>query len=205
MNTSFSRFAGALGILTGIFGFLYLIFFVLLRNNTPMISALSLLLVGLLSTAVLVALYQRARTLNEGFALWALLLGLLGSAGGAIHGAYDLSNALHPTQELGVPFPADPRGFLTFVLAGLAALVLSWLLLRDAVFPRLAAYLGILAGALLIILYIAYLVTLEATNPLVLVLILATGVLQPLWYLWVGYWLAQGERQVLASSAAVTR
>ncbi len=205
MTGSFSRFAGLLGILTGIAGLLYLVFFVLLRNSNPTMSALSLLLVGLLSTAVLVALYQRARTLDEGFAFWAVLLGLLGGAGGAIHGAYDLSNALHPTQDLQVPFPADPRGFLTFAAAGIAILIISWLLVRDAVFPRIAAYLGVLSGLLLILLYIAYLVTLSAANPVVLILIFATGILQPVWYLWVGYWLVQGVRQVPAGMASVNR
>lgn len=193
MSLSFQKFAGLLGVLTGLAGLLYLVFLILLRNSNPVLTALSLLLVGLLSTAVLVALYLRVRAVDEGYALWALLLGILGAGGGAVHGAYDLSNALHPTQELGVPFPPDPRGFFTFAVAGIAAFVLAWLLSREGMFPRLAAYLGIVAGALLVALYVAYLIFLQATNPVVLILIFATGILQPIWYLWVGWLLWQGR------------
>ncbi len=58
---------------------------------------------------------------------------------------------------------------------------------------RMLGYFGILSGLLLIALYVAYLVVLNALNPLVLVLILASGLAQPIWYLWVGWTLWRGE------------
>jgi hypothetical protein len=194
MSTEFQKFAGLLGLLAGVSGLLYLVFFIFLRNSSPPLSALWLLLLGLLSTATLVGLYHRLSPADEGFALWGLLLGVAGTGGAALHGAYDLANALHPASAaLPGPFPADPRGFLTFAVAGLAVVVFSWLLLRRAVFTALVAYLGLLSGVLLIALYLAYMVILNATNPVVLALILVTGVLNPIWYLWVGWLLWQGR------------
>ena len=87
----------------------------------------------------------------------------------------------------------DPRGLLTFAIAGLAALVLSWLIVRGAKLPRTLGYLGVVSGLLLILLYIAYMVILDANNPLVLVLILLSGLIQPIWYLWLGWSLWQGQ------------
>lgn len=203
MSSSFQKFAGLLGLLAGVSGLLYFVFFIGLRNSSPLLSALFLLLLGLFATAALVALYQRLRVVDEGFALWGLLLGIGGAGGAAIHGAYDLANALNPPPaELQVPFPPDPRGFLTFAVAGVALFVLSWLILRGEVFTRLVAYLGMLTGVLLIVLYAAYMVILNATNPLVLVLILATGILNPIWYLWIGWLLWQGTALSPARKAA---
>jgi hypothetical protein len=204
MSGAFQKLAGLLGILAGVSGLLYFVFFVLLRNSSPSLSALSLLLLGLFGTATLVGLYQRLREVDDGFALWGLLLGLGGTLGATLHGSYDLANAINaPAAALQGPFPADPRGFLTFAVAGLAVFVLSWLMLRGGVFTPFVAYLGLLSGVLLIVLYIAYMVILNATNPLVLVLILATGILNPVWYLWIGWLLWQAP--AIAPSAAPRR
>jgi predicted ester cyclase len=56
---SFERFAGACAILTAIASFLYAVAFVILQN--VVLSALFLTAVGLLSSAVLVAVYYRVR------------------------------------------------------------------------------------------------------------------------------------------------
>jgi hypothetical protein len=132
-------------------------------------------------------LYQRVRATDEGFALWGLLLGVGGASGAAIHAAFDLANYVNPPQT---PFdyasPIDPRGFLTFAIAGLAAFVLSWLVVRGGVLPRGLGYLGLVSGVLLVALFLAYMLTVNALNPLVFGLILASGLLQPIWYLWLG-------------------
>src|SRR6266508_6872706 len=93
-DTAYERFAGVCAILTGVAGFLYAVAFILLRN--PLLSALFLLLTGLLSTVALVAVYRRLRATDADFALWALLLGFTGALGAAIHGGYDLANAINP-------------------------------------------------------------------------------------------------------------
>ena len=101
---SFERFAGACAILTAIASFLYAVAFVILQN--VVLSALFLTAVGLLSSAVLVAVYYRVRETNTAFALWALVLGIAGALGSAVHGGYDLANAINPPSSSAL---AEPR------------------------------------------------------------------------------------------------
>jgi hypothetical protein len=113
-SASFERFAGACAILTAIASFLYAVAFVIVHN--VVLSALFLTAIGLLSLAVLVAVYYRLRQTNAPFALWALVLGIAGALGSAVHGGYDLANAIHPPSSAlaELPSPVDPRGLLTF-------------------------------------------------------------------------------------------
>ena len=184
---SFERFGGWMGILAGLAGLAYLALFFMLKNPAALLPALSLLIVGICASATLVAVYDRVRKVDEGFALWGLLLGIGGAAGAAIHAAFDMANNFNPPKT---PFdyasPIDPRGFLTFAVAGLAAIVLSWLIVRGGVFSRALGYFGILSGGLLIALYLAYTIILNALNPVVLVLVVLSGLVQPIWYLWLG-------------------
>jgi hypothetical protein len=60
-------------IVTAIASFLYAVAFVILQN--VVLSALFLTVIGLLSSAVLVAVYHRLRETDAAFALWALVLG----------------------------------------------------------------------------------------------------------------------------------
>jgi hypothetical protein len=73
-SRSFERFAGLCAIMVGIVGFLYAVAFVTLQHD--LLSALFLMLGGLLSSAVLVAIYNRLRETDAAFALWALCLAL---------------------------------------------------------------------------------------------------------------------------------
>jgi hypothetical protein len=110
---------------------------------------------------------------------------------------YNLNTTTGTRSTIITPFayasPVDPRGFVTFAVAGFAAIVLSWLIVRGATLSRSLGYLGIVSGILLIILYVAYMVILDANNPVVLVLILLSGVIQPVWYLRLGWSLWQGQ------------
>ncbi len=186
--STYQKFAGVCGIVAGIAGLVYLISFFILGNPAALLPAIALLLAGFFTTAALVGVYQRVREMNEGFALWGLILGLAGALGAAIHSAFDLSNALHPPAT---PFdyasPIDPRGFLTFAIAGLALIVLAWLITQAGTLPHALGYLGIVTGILLVLLYFAYLILLNATNPIVLILIIISGLAQPIWYLWLGW------------------
>ena len=96
-DTAYERFAGACAILAGIAGFLYAVAFIVLRS--PLLSAVFLLLTGFLSTAALVAVYRRLRTIDAAFALWALVLGMIGGIGATIHGGYDLANTINPPPD----------------------------------------------------------------------------------------------------------
>ena len=187
MNTSFEKFAGWSALLAGLSGFLYAIAFVVLQNN--LLSALFLMLGGLFSISALTALYQRLRGVESGFALLGILLVLSAALGSAIHGGYDLSNALHPpaSANLDLPNPVDPRGLLTFGVAGLGLFFLSWLLLQNRMFPKGLAYLGYLSAVLMIVLYLGRLVILQATSLVIVIPALLEGFLvNPIWYIWLG-------------------
>ena len=187
MKTSFEKFAGWSAILAGLSGLLYSVSFIVLRNN--LLSALFLMLGGLFSTAALTALYQRLRETESGFALLGFLLSLSAALGSAIHGGYDLANALHPSTsaDANLPNAIDPRGLLTFGVAGLGLFVLSWLATQDLSFPKGLGYLGYLSALLMVVLYLGRLIILEATNLVIVVPALVEGfMVNPLWYLWLG-------------------
>lgn len=193
----FDRVAGLCAVLAGLVGLCYSVSFVIIaRSNSQLgavLSALFLLLGGILSSLVMVALYRRLRESDPGFAGWALLVGTLAALGSALHGGYDLANALHPIPLVtaagaaSVPSQIDPRGLLTFGLAGIALFVFSWLIVRSQRLPRGLGYLGYLLGVLLIIVYLGRLIILAPSNPLVLGPAALTGfILNPLWYIWLG-------------------
>ena len=187
MITAFEKFAGWMAVLAGVSGFLYSVAFIVLQNN--LLSGLFLMLGGLFSTAALTALYQRLRETDNGFALLGLLLTLSAAIGSAIHGGYDLSNALHPPTSLNIdlPNPIDPRGLLTFGVAGLGLLLLAWLMTQEMRFPRRLAYLGLLSAVLMIILYLGRLIILQATSLIIVIPALLEGfIVNPIWYIWLG-------------------
>ena len=189
MKSSFEKFAGWNAILAGLSGLLYSISFIVLRDNT--LSALFLMLGGLFSTAALTALYQRLRDKESEFALLGFLLSLSAALGSAIHGGYDLANALHPPASLSTDLPnaIDPRGLLTFGLAGLGLLLLSWLVTQELSFPKALGYLGYFSAILMIVLYLGRLLILAATNPVIVIPALLEGfIVNPLWYVWLGWY-----------------
>ena len=194
MKTSFERFAGWGAVLAGLSGFLYSISFIVLQSD--LLSALFLMLGGLFSTSALTALYQRLRGTESGFALLGLLLSLSAALGSAIHGGYDLANALHPpaspTGDL--PNPIDPRGLLTFGVAGLGLFLFSWLMAQELRFPGGLAYLGYVSATLMIILYLGRLIILQATNLAIVIPALLEGfIVNPLWYIWLGLTLMRSQ------------
>lgn len=197
-GASYERFAGACAILAGLAGFLYSVGFIVLRNS--LVYGLFQMLGGLLATAALVAVYNRLREVDAGFALWAIVLGLVGALGSAIHGSYDLANTINPPASnvpalADLPSQIDPRGLLTFGVAGVSLAVIAWLMLRGGQFPRGLGYLGYLLAALFIILYLGRLVILNAASPVIVGPALLAGfIVNPLWYLWLGWVLWQGRR-----------
>jgi len=190
---SFERFAGVCAILTGLTGFLYSVAFIVIARNTPrlgnLLSGLFLMLGGLLTTAVLIAIYNRLREKEAAFALWAVLLGLVGAVGSALHGGYDLANAIHvpETVPANLPSQVDPRGLLTFGVAGIGLFVVAWLMVRSGGFPKGLGYLGYVLAVLLLVLYLGRLIVLNAASPLIVGPALLTGfIVNPAWYIWLG-------------------
>ena len=81
-SADFDRFAGISGLITGFSSLLYAVFYLLVKG-TPHDYLPSILLAigGLLALPVTVAIYQRVRTADDGFALLALALGGRGLSG----------------------------------------------------------------------------------------------------------------------------
>jgi hypothetical protein len=196
--SSFDRFAAICATLAAIIGLFYSISFVIVARSAPalggLLSALFLMLGGVLGSAALTGIYRRlvgGPAVDKTLALWAFLLELCGALGSFIHGGYDLANALHPPAvgsiAVDLPSQIDPRGLLTFGLAGIGLLVLSTLMARSPNFSRGLSTLGTILGILLVLVYLGRLIILDASNPLVLYTAALTGFLvNPAFYLWLG-------------------
>ncbi len=211
----YDSLAGTLAIIAGIGGPLYSVAFVFLYlyQLAPALgltlASLLLLVGGVLSAAVMVALYQHVRETDSGFAILALVISAFGAIGGATHGAYDLANQLHPPVEnfaaqctaaiqqpspdtsllflCNVPNSIDPRGLATFGFAGIGLVLFAWLMSQGKTFPSRLAQLGYLAGALNIVIYLARLIILTPSNPMVLVVAGVTGlIVNPAFFIWLG-------------------
>jgi hypothetical protein len=202
-TTSFERFAGLCAILAGIAGFLYSLAFIVIARSAPslggLLSALFLMLGGLLSTAAWAGLYTWLKETDAAFALLALVLGLAGTLGAAIHGSYDLANAINPPDAnllsiANLPSPIDPRGFLTFGVTGLTLIIGAGLIGRGAQLPKGLGLLGYVLAALLIIVYLGRLVILNATSLVIVIpAVLAGFAINPIWYIWLGLSLRRGR------------
>jgi hypothetical protein len=202
-EASFDRPGGLCAILAGSAGFLYAVSFLIVARTSPdagrVWSALFLMLGGLLSTGALTAVYERLRPVNEPAALWALLLGIVGVMGAAIHGGYDLAAAAHPFAAASpdAPSQVDPRGLLTFGVTGVALIMFGRLITAGTVLPRGLGSLAVLQGALLVLLYLGRLIILAPTHPVIVIPAILSGFLAgPAWYIWLGLVLrhsAKGE------------
>lgn len=197
---SFQRFAGLCAVLTALSGALYSVAFIINERDGSdawrLMEGLFLMLGGLLSTAVLVAIYRRLRETDADFAFWAFLLAIAGAAGAAIHGGYDLANAVNPpaSPAPGLPSQIDPRGLLAFGTSGIGIFVIAWLMARGGRFPKGLGYLGYILAVLLVVLYIGRLTVVESSSPVILVPAVLAGFLaHPTWYTWVGLSLWRGR------------
>lgn len=195
---AYERAAGAAAIAAGIGGVVYSVAFLggVVAGAAPqlgiVVASIALMVGGILSVAVLVAIYRRLLDTAAAVGLLGLMLVAVGAMGAMVHGGYDLANAINPPvtdvlAEAELPHPIDPRGLLTFGITGLGLLVLMLQARRSAVLPANLAGLGSLVGVLLIVVYLGRLIVLTPTNPLVAVPAAATGLLlSPAFYIWLG-------------------
>ncbi len=190
--TGYDRLAGVCAMLAGMSAFLYAVAFIILQPiNSDMagfLSALFLLLLGVLASVAWVAVYGRLHNVSQ-LALWALLTATIGAVGAAVHGGYDLANAINSPGPTGGSLPSqiDPRGLLTFGFGGLGMLAFSALIGSSKRLPIGLAYLGYLGGVLLVILYFGRLIVLSPTSPVIAIPALLNGFfVGPIWYVWLG-------------------
>jgi hypothetical protein len=189
----FDRLAGWCALAGAALSVVYSIGFVVLKNAS--VYSVALMAGGILSTVALLAVYERVRA-GGSLARIGLLLALAGTLGAAIHGAFDLAVVLHPEAQGtggGGPFPVDPRGFLTFGVAGLGLLALTIAGLSVDRLPRNVLYVGMVFGVVLVLIYLGRLIVLDATSILVLGPALIGAILSPIWYGWIG-WLLLSRR-----------
>jgi hypothetical protein len=167
----------------------------LARSNAQLgglLASLFLLLGGLSASAALIALFQRVQATDEGLATWGRALAIVGAVGSVIHGGYDLANAIHvpendPLNLANLPSAIDPRGLLTFGIAGIALIIAAGLMVRSKNLPTNLGYLGYILGVVLVVIYLARLIILDATNPIVVITVVITGfILNPIWNIWLG-------------------
>jgi hypothetical protein len=182
------RFAGVCAMLAGITGFLYSLSFVLLKNN--LLIDLCLMVGALFVIPALTGLYSRVKEVEGTVALLAWILGIVGALGALIHGGYDLANVINPPAAgstiASLPSAIDPRGLLTFGMAGLGYAGFAWVIGRSGM-PRWSGYLAYLLAIMLVVLYLGRLIILDPKNPLIVVDGGLTGfIVNPLWYLWLG-------------------
>ena len=191
-SASFARLGGYAALFAALGSLLYSVAFVILKNVVA--YSVALVVGGIVTTAVLTAIYFRVRETDAAFSLWALLLGVVAALGSAAHGMYDLATALTPglaASTQNVPSQIDSRGFLTFGLSGLALFIFSLQIVRGGRLPRGLGYLGVVLGLLLIEIFLARLIVIDTTTTLGLATIvrpaaIAGLLLNPIFNLWLG-------------------
>lgn len=187
-NATISQMYAYIAILAGVFALLYAYFFVVAKDVT--MYSLFLLLLGLSAMEVMVILYGKLKGAHTDMARIAFVFGVLGAFGMAVHGGYDLANAINPPSLANADLPSqvDPRGLLSFGFLGVGILKFSFLMAKDKYFPEGLSWVGYISGALFLLIYIARLTVLNPTSPVLLYPVLLNGfIVSPLWFLWVGY------------------
>lgn len=195
---AYERIAGAGAIAGGIGGIVYSVAFLggVVEGWAPQlgltVASIALIAGGFLSVLVLVALYRRLVESAAAVGLLGLMLVAVGATGAMVHGGYDLANAIHPPvadllADAQLPNGIDPRGLLTFGIAGVGLLVLAWQSRRSRTLPAGLATLGMAVGILLIVVYLGRLIIYTPTNLLVAIPAALTGlVMSPLFYIRLG-------------------
>lgn len=194
-----NKFGGYSAILVGALSILYAIFYLVIARQAEYLGILGswfiLALSGIFTSAAYVGLYRRVSSSNEGYALWALLLGVGASFATLQHGVYQtlLVSGIRPADETvkdaidlvqQIPSQVNPAGLATFFMVGLAIFLFNWLIVHSGALPRSLGYLGIFNAVLLTILFIA------SANDLQLLILISGGltsvIVGPIWWIWLG-------------------
>jgi hypothetical protein len=195
----FERFAGACAILVGFGALVYAILFItIVEGNEETKPWFAILLGGAIVTIpVMVALYQRLRAWDGSFALTALVLGLLGATGGILHGGYELGAIETPAKQGYYPgVESVSKGALRYLVAGLALLLIAWIVSKSGLLPRGLGYVAGFGGILLVVIYFGRLYDFITPGDYASLIppILYGFVVHPVFYGWLGLLLWRGRR-----------
>ena len=189
---SLDRLAAPCATAVGVGGLLYGLLFVWIVQGSPDSVSKAwfglLLLGGLVSVAVAEALFQRLRPVDEGLAVTALLLGLAGALGGMVHAGFNLAAIINLTSVGPNESSPDPGGVFRYLTAGVALLLVGWLVLHGQAFPKRLGQLALASGAILVFIYVGRLYDFitPRTKFTLWPPILYGLVLHPWFYLWLG-------------------
>lgn len=193
MTATFQRFAAICAFLAALGAILYAILFIAIvegAGKTTYEWWFFLLMAGGAATIpVFAALYVRLAAIDAGMALTAFALALLAALGGIMHGSYNLGRLVTPRAEsIPAGFEEISHGVLRYAVAGLALLLIGWLLSRDPGLPDLLAWLAYLGGAVLVFIYLGRLFDFITPGDYVSLLppIVYGFVIHPLLYAWLG-------------------
>jgi hypothetical protein len=164
----------------------------------------ALALGAVLALAVVPAISEKVRSANEGWVRWTGTLATVGFAFTALQ--YFRYLAIYPTRAAtymaadtatkaamaaNQPIVSlDPQGWLTYGAVGLWFLVVNLLALRNNLWPRLLAYMGIIAAILYWFVVAGFVLQTE-----ILIAIAAAGavIIGPIWYIWAGLMLRRAS------------
>ncbi len=191
MNDSFMRFGSVSAIISGVLSIIYAIFLLGISSASPYIGYLGswviLALSGFFFTAAYLSLYKVLQKREDGFSLYAMLLGVMASFITILRGGYQ-SVIMIQTGNIALPITppsqTDPGGIATFGIVGLVSLIFGWLILRTSLLPKNLGYIGILNAVLLVILYFSI-----VFNWMTVTVIsggLSSVIVSPLWWIWLG-------------------
>jgi hypothetical protein len=199
-SPAFERMAGAAAIGVAVGTLLYSVLFISLVEGADEWENelwFFTLMVGALATVpVFVAVYLRLRERDPGLALTAFVLALGGSLGGVLHGGYELGALVTPQPTGYTPGPeAVSHGVLRYAVAGIALLLMAFLIQRGGRLPRSLAVLGYVGGVLLVVIYAGRLYDFIQPGDYASLIppILYGFVVGPLWNLMLGLTLWRGR------------
>jgi hypothetical protein len=209
MQSSLLQPAGgtaALAVAVG--GVLYSLLFVVAVKSGSSLAAtaswLVLLVMALVSSAVLVVVYEQVRAADPATALWALVLAVAGAYGSLAHAGYALASERNRTTD--VVSQVDPRGLATFGITGLALLLFAVVIRRTEVLPSGLGSLGLVFGVLLVLTYLGRLVLVDPNNLALLGIAAIAGlVVHPWWWAWLGLALRHVPDRIHADTVPTPR
>ena len=204
MTTTFQRVAGWSALASAATSLVFTVAFTVVVQEgerwAQWVSWSTLFVGGLLAVPVMAALHARLGRDEPQFALVGFVFGVAGALGAAVHAAFELSELANPSSApRDAPSGVDPRGVLTFAVTGLALALFGWLALRTGALTRSAGRLALVAGALLVVVYLGRLTVQDPkTNVIRVAAVLSGLALVPAFYV-------QLARTLLDRGAAVQR